>query len=91
MALSSDIFKWTVLGGINLLLFLASIGSIAFGSYSIILKDKAGEDFQMTEFGFSAPVWFIVLGIVTVFEDQYRTPSKEHYENEVHLTGQTPP
>ena len=67
MALSADIFKWTVLGGINLLLFLASIGSIVFGSYLIILKDKAGEDFQMTQFGFSAPVWFIVLGTDTKY------------------------
>ena len=27
----------------------------------------------------------------TVSEVQYRTPSKEHYGNEVHLTGQNPP
>ena len=27
----------------------------------------------------------------TVSEDQYRTPSKEHYGNEVYLTGQNPP
>ena len=26
----------------------------------------------------------------TVSEDQYRTPSKEHYGNEVHLTGKKP-
>ena len=61
MGLTANI-KWTVIGGINLILVLASIGSIGFGSY-LIHKFSGVKALETKSFGLSAPLWLIVLGI----------------------------
>ena len=61
MGLTANI-KWTVIGGINFLLVLASIGSVSFGSY-LINKFSGVEALKTKSFGLSAPLWLIVLGM----------------------------
>ena len=57
-------FKWTVIGGINFFLCLASIGLITFGG---ILSNKLPGSLELGgTMGLKAPIYLIIIGVFTL-------------------------
>jgi len=72
-------FKWTVIGGINFFLCLASIGLITFGG---ILSNKLPGSLELGgTMGLKAPIYLIIIGVFTLmltFPGCYGTFRQNH-------------